>query len=98
MLDPYTLAPKVGLTVMAGDDALALLTREVANYLRTEASSHWSGGVLPWPLPDGSYLCILNPAHPPRRAIALDKTKAEIPALQLGPPAVVGYDVIRGCS
>ncbi len=67
LLDPYALAPKVGLCVLDGHEALALLPLDLQAYLRTEASNHWSGGVLPEPLPDGSCLCILNPFHPPRR-------------------------------
>lgn len=67
LLDPYALAPKVGLSVLDGHESLALLSVDLRTYLRTEASDHWSGGVLPVPLPDGTYLCILNPFHPPRR-------------------------------
>jgi hypothetical protein len=66
-LDPYRLAPELQLSVLDGDEALRLLPLELQHYLRTEANEHWSGGVLPIPLPDGKYLCILNPTHPPRR-------------------------------
>jgi hypothetical protein len=67
ILDPYKLAPKLNLTVMPGEAALALLSPEIRNYLSTDASNEWSGGVLPYPLPDGTFLCILNPAHAPTR-------------------------------
>jgi hypothetical protein len=67
LLDPYQLAPKLLLTVMDGDEAIRLLPPELQQHLRTEGRGHWSGGVLPHPLPDGTYLCILNPGHPPRR-------------------------------
>lgn len=67
LLDPYELAPRLRLTVMDGDEALGLLPIELQRYLRNDANDHWSGGVLPYPLPDGTYLCILNPAHPRRR-------------------------------
>lgn len=66
-LDPYKLAPLLQLSVLDGDEALRLLPPELQRYLRTEANGHWSGGVLPTPLPDGTYLCILNPGHPARR-------------------------------
>jgi Zn-dependent peptidase ImmA (M78 family) len=31
------------------------------------AKDHWSGGVLPKPLPNGRFICILNPTHHRRR-------------------------------
>src|SRR5579862_5340661 len=67
LLDPYQLAPKLQLAVMDGDEVFRLLPAELQSYLRYNASDHWSGGVLPHPLPDGTFLCILNPAHPRRR-------------------------------
>jgi IrrE N-terminal-like domain len=67
LLDPYKLAPRLQLTLMDGDEVFQLLPPELQRYLRTEASDHWSGGVLPHPLPDGTYICILNPRHPRRR-------------------------------
>ncbi|MGB9454479.1 MAG: ImmA/IrrE family metallo-endopeptidase [Bryobacteraceae bacterium] len=67
LLDPWQLAPKVGLRVMDGDTALALLPEEDRLHLCGPASRSWSGGVLPLPLPDGSRLCILNPRHQKRR-------------------------------
>ena len=67
LLDPWQLAPKVGLRVLDGDIALALLPREDRLHLSGPASRSWSGGVLPLPLPDGRRLCILNPHHQKRR-------------------------------
>lgn len=66
LLDPWKLASCVGLRVLDGDAALSLLPSAEAIDLRARASD-WSGGVYPIPLPDGSYLCILNPSHPQRR-------------------------------
>lgn len=63
--DPFELAPKVGLTVAAV--SFKGLSPDELRHLRTQGSSHWSGGVYPVPLPDGSYLCMLNPDGPPRR-------------------------------
>jgi Mor family transcriptional regulator len=65
ILDPFELAPKVGLTLMevfnipVDDDLRA--------YLLDGAGGHWSAGVHATPLPDGTYLCILNPTHDLRR-------------------------------
>ncbi len=67
LLDPWQLAPKVGLKVMDGDAALQLLDSPEREHLCGAASSSWSGGVLPLPLPDGTRLCILNPRHQVRR-------------------------------
>lgn len=67
LLDPWQLAPKVGLRVMDGETALALLPEEDRLHLCGPASRSWSGGVFPLPLPDGSRLCILNPRHQKRR-------------------------------
>jgi hypothetical protein len=67
LLDPWQLAPKVGLCVMDGEKALALLPEEDRLHLCGPASGSWSGGVLPRPLPDGRRLCILNPRHQKRR-------------------------------
>lgn len=36
-------------------------------HLLGEGRHHWSGGVYPIPLPDGTYLCILNPTHSEHR-------------------------------
>ena len=67
LLDPYMLAPKLQLSVIDGNEVFGLLPTELLAYLRGYARDHWSGGVLPLPLPDGTYVCILNPDHPPRR-------------------------------
>jgi hypothetical protein len=67
LLDPWQLAPKVGLRVIDGEKALALLAEEEHRHLCGPASRSWSGGVLPEPLPDGSRICILNPRHQVRR-------------------------------
>lgn len=66
LLDPWTLAPRIGLHVFDGAAALALLPPSDASLLRERVSA-WSGGVYRCALPDGSYLCILNPDHPRRR-------------------------------
>ena len=67
LLDPWQLATKVGLRVLDGREAMDLLTEEDRRHLRYEANHEWSGGVYPKPLPDGSFLCILNPNHSRRR-------------------------------
>src|SRR5882762_5125308 len=67
LLDPWQLAPKVGLRVIDGEQALRLLAEEERRHLCGPASRSWSGGVLPEPLPDGSRICILNPQHQVRR-------------------------------
>src|SRR5690242_17231519 len=56
LLDPFKLAPQVKLTVMDGDLAINLLPAPLQKYLRGAAKDHWSGGVLPHPLPDGTCL------------------------------------------
>lgn len=65
-LDPWILAPKVGLTVI---DLFKILNieEEDRSVLLQNGAASWSGGVYPNPLPDGSYICILNPSHSPRR-------------------------------
>lgn len=67
LLDPWQLAPKVGLTIVDGDIALALLDDAERQYLCGAASRSWSGGVLPLVLPDDTRVCILNPRHHVRR-------------------------------
>jgi hypothetical protein len=67
LLDPWQLAPRVGLHVLNGEAALALLAEQDRRQLRGPGSRAWSGGVWPEPLPDGRRICILNPQHPPRR-------------------------------
>jgi len=63
--DPFELAPEVGLTVCPV--TFGGLGHDELRHLRTVGRAHWSGGVYPEPLPDGTYLCMLNPDHPPRR-------------------------------
>jgi hypothetical protein len=67
VLDPTALAPHVGLKVLEADFALEGLKPADAAYLLNQAGDQWSGGVLPRALPDGSFLCILNPRHSRRR-------------------------------
>ena len=65
ILDPLELAPKVGLTLM---DVLDVpIGEELRSYLLDGAGGHWSAGVHATPLPDGTFLCILNPTHDLRR-------------------------------
>lgn len=63
-LDPWALAPRVGLLVVDADDRLlGALEDELRLQLLGAGRSNWSGGVLPIALPDGSHICILNPTH-----------------------------------
>lgn len=68
LLDPWTLAPLVGLHVVDGRKAMENLTEEDCRHLQCGANSEWSGGVYPVPLPDGTLICILNPNHSHRRS------------------------------
>lgn len=68
LLDPWKLAPLVGLCVMDGQVALEALPEEMRTHLCNEANDLWSGGVYPVPLPDGKCICILNPYHSRRRS------------------------------
>jgi hypothetical protein len=64
LLDPWSLAPKVGLLVVDADDALLQsLDDELRMHLLGTGGTTWSGGVLPIALPDGKRICILNPTH-----------------------------------
>lgn len=65
ILDPFELAPKVGLTLMEVFDIP--VDDDLRAYLLDGAGGHWSAGVHATPLPDGTYLCILNPTHDARR-------------------------------
>jgi len=65
ILNPFELAPEVGLTLMNVADVP--IERELRSYLLDGAGDHWSAGVCATPLPDGTYLCILNPTHDLRR-------------------------------
>ena len=66
-LDPWSLAPLVGLKVLDGNTALAMLGTNDRLHLQGPGKDSWSGGIYPYPLPDGNLLCILNPTHPYRR-------------------------------
>jgi hypothetical protein len=65
LLDPFELAPIVGLTLM--DLSSIPVDDDLRDYLLDGAGDHWSAGVHATPLPDGTYLCILNPSHDIRR-------------------------------
>jgi hypothetical protein len=67
-LDPWQLAPKVGLRVVDEQTVRGLLDGEDRAHLLDTGSHCWSGGVYPTPLPDGNLLCILNPTHSHRRS------------------------------
>lgn len=67
LLDPEDLAAKVGLCLVDADVALEGFSETDKRYLLVTARDHWSGGVLPTPLPDGKCICILNPKHHRRR-------------------------------
>lgn len=66
-LDPWKLAERIGLMVFDGQAALTRIGEEERSHLLGPGQSCWSGGVFPTPLPDGRYLCILNPNHSHRR-------------------------------
>ena len=63
LLNPWHLAPEVGLRVIDGHTALDSLTSDDRTSLLGAGGHKWSGGVFPQPLPDGTFLCILNPTH-----------------------------------
>ena len=46
-LDPWRLAPKVGLRVIDGRVVFKNLSREDQAQLQAEGKNHWSGGVYP---------------------------------------------------
>ena len=62
-LDPWKLAPIVGLQVVDSMDAFSNLELSDREHLLGAGKRKWSGGVCPSPLPDGKLLCILNPTH-----------------------------------
>jgi len=66
-LDPWRLAPKVGLRVVDLAGVLTHLDKTERIHLLRTAERNWSGGVYPKCLPDGSQVCILNPNHSHRR-------------------------------
>lgn len=66
-VNPERLANAVGLHLFDAREALADFPEEDRRHLLVDAAGSWSGGVLPVPLPNGRYLCMVNPTHPPRR-------------------------------
>lgn len=66
-LDPWSLAPRVGLRIVDLASVLVNLSREERLYLLHTAQRSWSGGVYPRALPDGSRVCVLNSSHSYRR-------------------------------
>jgi hypothetical protein len=66
-LDPWALAPLVGLHVADAATAFSCLGTVDRVHLLGPGRAKWSGGVYPQPLPDGKLLCILNPTHSARR-------------------------------
>jgi len=67
VLDSRSLAPKVGLKVVDAKPIMPHLSEVERQHLTGDGPSRWSGGVLPIPLEDGSFVCILNPDHSRRR-------------------------------
>ena len=67
LLDPWELAPKVGLRVFDQIAGLQGLSKEEKDHLLLGEPDAWSAGVYPEPFDDGSYLCILNPTHSKKR-------------------------------
>ena len=67
ILSPEVLAKKVGLHLMDARDALEGFAAADRDHLLRHASDSWSGGVYPKPLPNGRFVCIINPNHHRRR-------------------------------
>jgi hypothetical protein len=67
LLDPFKLAPLIGLRLLDLDDECAALPKAFRQQLLVHGKRQWSGGVYAQPLPDGSRICILNSRHDPRR-------------------------------
>lgn len=67
LLDPWSLAKRVGLTVLDDEVSLSALSGGDRKHLTNDRGTKWSGGVYPVALPDGTFLCILNPSHSRRR-------------------------------
>ena len=63
LLDPWKLAEKVGLRVFEDIAGLVGLPDDDKIHLLKSARYDWSAGIYPTPLPDGTFLCILNPSH-----------------------------------
>ena len=66
-LNPWELAPRVGLTVADRELVLQILNDGYHSKLVGKNKYVWSGGSVPTPLPDGTRLCIINPTHGRRR-------------------------------
>jgi hypothetical protein len=66
-LDPWKLAPEVGLKILDGHEILRHLPQPIRSHLVGAGKDRWSGGVYPHPLPNGDLVCILNPFHSHRR-------------------------------
>ena len=66
-LDPYKLAPAVGLRLVEADSICKQLGSDVAKRILVRDKDAWSGGVFVRPLPDGTRICILNSTHGSRR-------------------------------
>jgi len=68
VLDPYKLAPEVGLRLVDVRSVCKQLGGDVAKRILVRDKDAWSGGVFAKPLPDGTRICILNSTHGPRRS------------------------------
>jgi hypothetical protein len=67
IVDPVLLADQVGLVLVDARWAIEGFSQADREHLLTTASSSWSGGVMPRPLPNGKCICIINPNHDRRR-------------------------------
>lgn len=67
LLSPEVLAEKVGLCLVEARVTLEGFSELDREHLLSAASNSWSGGVYPKPLPNGKFVCIINPNHPRRR-------------------------------
>lgn len=65
--DPEDLADKVGLHLVDAHWAMEDFSAADREHLMVTKSDAWSGGVLPKVLPNGKYICIINPNHLRRR-------------------------------
>lgn len=64
---PEIFADKVGLQLMDARIVLGNFSAADQDHLLSVASGSWSGGVYPRALPNGRFVCILNPTHSRRR-------------------------------
>jgi IrrE N-terminal-like domain len=67
VIDPEALADKVGLRLVDARWAIDGFSQADRDHLLVSASDSWSGGVMPQPLPNGKFICIINPNHDRRR-------------------------------